>query len=61
MEKKIKEAVSFLSKVFEGDYKSLAKIVVAESESDIDTIINCLDEVEKNISKLKNELRNIEE
>lgn len=58
MEQKIKEAAKFLSKVFEGDYKATANIIVAEAELDVKTICDCLDAVEKYAEKLKKELKN---
>lgn len=56
MEQKIKEATKFLSKVFDGDYKATANIIVAEAELDIKTICNCLDSVIDYAEKLKKEL-----
>ena len=56
MEQKIKEAAEFLSKVFEGDHKATANIIVAEAELDIKTICNYLDVVVECSEKLKKEL-----
>lgn len=58
MEQKIKEAAKFLSKVFEGDYKATANIIVAETELDVKTICNYLDVVVECAEKLKKGLEN---
>lgn len=58
MEQKIREAAKFLSKIFEGDYKATANIIVAEAEMDVKTICNCLDAVSEYAKKLKKELKN---
>jgi len=58
MEQKIREAAKFLSKIFEGDYKATANIIVAEAELDVKTICNCLDAVVEYAEKLKKELKN---
>ena len=58
MEQKIKEAVNFLLKVFEGDYKATANIIVAHAEFDVKTIANGLDAVSEYVEKLKKELKN---
>jgi len=58
MEQKIEEAAKFLLKVFDGDYKATANIIVAELELDVKTICNCLDSVSKYAEKLKKELEN---
>ena len=58
MEQKVKEAVRFLSKVFDGDYKAIANIIVAEAELDVKKICDCLDSVIDYAEKLKKELEN---
>ena len=58
MEQKVKEAVRFLSKVFDGDYKATANIIVAEAELDVKTICNYLGSVIDYAEKLKKELEN---
>lgn len=58
MGQKIKEATKFLSKVFEGDYKATANIMVAEAELDVKTICDCLDAVVEYSEKLKKGLEN---
>ena len=58
MGQKIREATTFLAKVFEGDYNATANIIVAEAELDVKTICNCLDAVVEYAEKLKKELEN---
>lgn len=58
MEQIIREAVNFLLKVFEGDYKATANIIVAHAELDIKTICNGLDAVVEYAEKLKKGLEN---
>lgn len=55
----MRETVNFLRTVYAESIPDVARIIVAEAEGDVPTLVGYLDTVGEYVQKLKNEIQNV--